>query len=160
MELDPILAVEDSGLPMMMPVADKNNNNNPIEGKTAPSSSLMPRDEDPVTSLLGSGSASSAATTCVRVMAVSDCRHRSMALTRPSSCAGKEHSPGAANTRQIIRDQATSKRHHSRTVTPSRLVSPRPLSFSHSHTINIHRRFSINNCPNMMSHILFSQHII
>jgi hypothetical protein len=57
MELDPIMAVEDSGLPMMMPAADKNSSNNPIEGKTAPSSSSIPRDEDPVTAVLGSGSA-------------------------------------------------------------------------------------------------------
>ena len=50
------MAVEDSGLPMMMPAADKNNNN-PIEGSSAPSSSSIPRDEDPVTAVLGSGSA-------------------------------------------------------------------------------------------------------
>ncbi|KAL7494305.1 hypothetical protein ACHAWT_003112 [Skeletonema menzelii] len=70
MELDPILAMEDSGL---LPVvaapqaaapenaANKNINNNPIAG--AVSSSSLPLDEDPVTSLLGSGSTAAAGAT-------------------------------------------------------------------------------------------------
>mmetsp|Transcript_31755 Transcript_31755/g.47859 ORF Transcript_31755/g.47859 Transcript_31755/m.47859 type:complete len:634 (+) Transcript_31755:72-1973(+) len=74
MELDPILAMEDS-LPMMMPAAapasndNATKNNNPRDGTTAASSSSsssIPRDEDPVTSLLGGGGGGSTTTTTIK----------------------------------------------------------------------------------------------